>query len=71
MTELDLPALSEIEEMMEEAKQMVYFGKYELCVDHLRTDPNDHDGCALHCVAHGLGGCPHCKCKGHNPPCSI
>lgn len=63
MTELQLPPLTEIEEMILEAKQMVYFGKYELC-EHLRTAPEDHDGCALHCVAHGLGGCPHCKCKG-------
>jgi hypothetical protein len=61
-----LPPLEEFTDKMEEVNAHVHFAKHEYRQKHLCviTDGDGHDDCALHCVAHQLGGCPACKCAG-------
>ncbi len=61
-----LPSIDELQDKNKEVEAMVYFAKHLYRQKHLCpfTCPEKHDNCALHCVAHQLGGCPHCSCEG-------
>jgi hypothetical protein len=62
----ELPSIDELKDKKKEVEPMVYFAKHLYRQKHLCafTCPEKHDNCALHCVAHQLGGCPHCSCEG-------
>jgi hypothetical protein len=53
--------MEEFNAKLRQVKDMVCFGKYDLCKHHMNIE---HDTCALHCVPHCLGGCEHCNCPG-------
>ena len=63
--EESLPPLSEFTDKLAEVNAMVHFAKHEYRQKHLCVHTaGGHDACPLHCVAHQVGGCPHCKCEG-------
>ena len=64
--ETAIPPVAELIAKIDEVNAMIYFAKHLYRQKHLCviTDGDKHDDCALHCVAHQLGGCPQCKCQG-------